>query len=388
MHGLRVLLITPGINKLFNDNAFSYIHMSRRGLKICAISNRLRITKGHGIADNYEVMDGVEIHRIYKDNDEQKFLLNRKISEVRKIVNAFKPDIIFCSQQKNMALAARLKREFQIPILLLVEFAFDKNYPFRLIGIGKERFIRSKKVGSVVAEIYWKWLCKESDAVITCSPGDSKRLKNLRKYNKNIFFVPWPSYPTYHPPKSIIKDRQGIFIGALEPHKNITEFRASLPEIFSNINKKIDKFYIVGQGRYGSFINSLKEKFKGKLIHIPKVTRDEALKLIAESYFAYVPAKYGAWGFIEDCWAMKTPIIVTTNHYCFEHGKDAFICKKEAIGKAVQTLCEDEVLYEKIQKGGYDRFHNDHHADRVGEKYIQILKSVMNAKKSTANKHC
>lgn len=375
---MKLLLITPGIHKSFNDNAFSYIYMAHRGVKICAISNQTRRIKGHGISKEFEKVDEIEVYRIYSNFKEQTSFYNKKWPILKKILFSFQPEIILCSQQKNMHLALRIKREFDIPIVLLVEFAYDKLYPFRLIG--KERFIRSRLFGSLLARLYWKWLSQKSAAIITCNPNDSEKINKLKKFNNNVFVVPWPSYPTYKAPKNLQKFKRGIFIGALDYHKNIPEFEYVLPKIFNNT--PIKKFVIIGQGEFTKNIEVLQKKFPGRLIHIPKMERHEALEWICHSYFAYIPAKFGAWGFIGDCWAMKTPIIVTTNHYQFQNRKDSLVCNKNTVDQAVNSLFNDRPMYRNLQEIGYERFINIHYAPEVGEKYMSVLARILEGEKN------
>lgn len=370
---MKVLLITPGINKLLNDNVYCYLYMSKQDINICAISNQTSLTKGGCKLKRYENIDGIQVHRIFKNFKMQKSFSLKQYQEVKDVVTSFKPDVILCSQQKNIHLASKIKKEFCIPIVLLVEFAYDRLHPFRLIRKGK--FIKNRYIGSIIAYYYWKSLCKKAKSVITCNPNDYYRLLSLRKFNKNVFYVPWPSYPTYKLPGTVNKYERGIFIGALTAHKNIKEFEETIPKIFSNTN--IKKFYIIGGGKYINVVKKLKNRYNRQIIHISNVERSEALKLISSSYFAYAPAKFGSWGFIEDCWAMKTPLIVTTNHYCFQNEKDSLVCKKGMIDQAVNLLCENKKIYQTIQKGGYERFYNDHHAHRVGAKYISILKKAI-----------
>jgi glycosyltransferase involved in cell wall biosynthesis len=370
---MKILLITPGINKDFNDNVFSYSYIYNKGNQICAITNQKSTTKGYSVSKINENIDGIEVHRIFRDFNEQIFYPTKKLGVVKKIVNDFKPEIIFCSQQKNLYLGKKIKLYLGIPLVLLVEFGYDERYPFRLIG--KERFIKNRRLGGIIAKVYWKWLCKNSDAIITCNPNDTHNIRELKKFNKNLFYIPWPSFPTYKIPEDLKKENRGIFIGALEPHKNISEFKETLPKILCQ--SKIKQFIVVGKGKDICIIKELKRKYPNRFIHIPKVPRSEALKMIAQSYFAYVPAKYGAWGFIEDCWAMKTPIIATTNHYNFKNGKDSIVCKKENIVCAVQFLKKDLKTYTAIQDCGYKRFNHFHHAFKIGEKYIEIFKYIL-----------
>jgi glycosyltransferase involved in cell wall biosynthesis len=374
---MKILLITPGLNIDYNDNAYSYSYISEKGNRISAITSKKSKTKGYNTESNYENINGLEIHRIYKSYKEQTSFPLKKWYVVKKIVSEFNPDIILCSQQKNFYLAKKLKRYCSIPLILLVEFSYNKLYPFRLIG--KERFIQDKKLGAFIAKAYWKWLCKDSNAIITCNPNDIFNFKELKKFNKNIFYIPWPSFPTYKAPENLNKKNRGIFIGALDPHKNIIEFKETLPRIFKN--SKIDQFFIIGEGKSINIVKELIERFPKRIIHIPKIERSEALKFIAESYFAYAPAKYGAWGFISDCWAMKTPIIVTTNHYKFENRKDSLVCDKEKIEEGIEQLTNDPLIYSALQKGGFERFINYHHAYKIGGKYIKLFRFVLKIQK-------
>jgi glycosyltransferase involved in cell wall biosynthesis len=370
---MKILLITPGINKDFNDNIFSYSYISNKGNQICAISNQKSTTKGYSISKTNENIHGIEVHRIYRDFNEQVFFPIKKFEVVKKIVDDFKPEIIMCSQQKNLYLGKKIKKDYGIPLVLLVEFGYNQNFPFRLIG--KERFIKNRRIGAIIAKIYWKWICKHADGIITCNPNDASNFRELKKFNKNIFYIPWPSFPNYKVPEKFRKENRGIFIGALDPHKNISEFNETLPKIFKQ--SKIDQFLVVGQGKDIFIIKELQRKYPNRLLHIPNVARKEALEIIAKSYFAYVPAKYGAWGFIGDCWAMKTPIITTTNHYNFINRKDSIVCQKENIGFVIDSLQKDIHGYTKLQNYGYKRFHNFHHAFKIGEKYIEIFKSIL-----------
>lgn len=373
---MRILLIIPGINKTYNDNAYSYIYIHKLGADISVISNRLRITKGIGIETPYECMDGIYVHRIYNNFKEQTSFPIRQYHRVHRIVEEFQPDLIFCSQQKNMRLAVKLKKHFKIPIILLVEFAYNTKNPFRLIG--KKKLLRFNIFGRVFAKMYWKWLCRNSSAIITCYHGDKSNFEKLSINNTPIYYVPWPAYPTSDP-SSIKKVKgRGIYIGALAHHKNIPEFDSTLPKLFDST--PTEEFYIVGSGEYQYTVNALEKLYANRIRHIPSLPREKALELIASSYYAYTPVEYGGWGFIGDCWSMKTPIIATHNDYDLKNNSDSLITSTEKIVDTINELYDNNQLYEKIQNGGYERFRKYHNAETVGKKYIEIMESVLNKK--------
>ena len=370
---MKILLIIPGINKKYNDNAYSYIHMHSQGAQIQVITSKLRETKGAGSDAPYENMDGIKIHRIYENFREQTSFPVKKYKQVYKIVTKFKPDLIFCSQQRNMKLAVKIKNDFNIPILLLVEFAYNSKNPFTLVGFLKGRL--PVAASRLLVSTYWKWLRKHSSAIITCYHGDKKRLQRLSDKYTKTYYIPWPTYRS--PSVTNVKKNvgRGIFIGALSKHKNIVEFSHTLPLIFGSTPVK--EFYIVGSGDFQYIVQSLIEKFPDKIKYIPSIERNEALKLIASSFFAYAPMHYGGWGFLGDCWAVKTPIIATHNDYELINEMDSIVTSAQSTVNAINRLYSDKELYQTIQNSGYDRFEKYHTADAVGKQYMEVVKTVL-----------
>lgn len=369
---MKILLIIPGMDESC-DNAHSYIHMQKIGVDVKVITNRVRSTKGPGLDPPFSKMEGMEIHRLFWNFKEQASPPENKYRQVYDFAKKFNPDIILCSQQKNMHLAKRLKKDIGVPIVLLVEFAYDSKNPFRLIG--KKHVFKFNFAGAIAAKIYWIWLCRHSSAIITCYHGDQPNFKNLSAFNTPLFYFAWPAAPTIDP-GTIEKIRsRGIYIGALTEHKNIEEFRETLPLIFENTPTK--EFFIVGSGIHDDIVKELKQEFPEQIIHIPSLPRKKALELIAGSYFAYTPAVYGGWGFFGDCWSMKTPVVATHNDYSLVNEKDSLVTQANNISEPINVLYDDESLYHNLRDGGYERFSKWHKAEAIGEKYLEILKSVL-----------
>ena len=369
---MKVLLIIPGMDE-YCDNAHAYMHMQKIGVDLQVITSRMRSTKGPGLNEAYSKMGGMEIHRIFWDFKEQASFPPKKYEEAYHLAAKIKPDIILCSQQKNMHLAVRLKRDLKIPVVLLVEFAYDRRNPFRLIG--KKHLFKFNMPGAVAAKIYWFWLCCHASAIITCYHRDQRNFRSLSCFNTPLFHVPWPAAPTIDISYIKKKPERGIYIGALTEHKNIQEFATTLPLILDRTPAK--EFLIIGSGLHENVVRRLKKRYQGRINHIPSVPRDRALELISESYFAYTPALYGGWGFFGDCWSMKTPVVATRNTYSLESGKDSLVCAPENIMDSVNKLYDDKALYKRIIQGGHERFTMWHRPEAVGEKYLEILNSVL-----------
>ena len=87
---MNILLITPGINKKYNDNYFVYDSMAKQGNKILAISQREHINKGKGtqISPDFEISGSIIIHRLFNTWKEQKSIISRilKYPKIRDIL--------------------------------------------------------------------------------------------------------------------------------------------------------------------------------------------------------------------------------------------------------------------------------------------------------------
>lgn len=171
-------------------------------------------------------------------------------------------------------------------------------------------------------------------------------------------------------------EERAIFIGSFDAHKNFSEFKKVLPELFSKTPVK--EFYFVGSGHYLYVVNELRRLFPDKIKHISIMSREECLKLISSSYFCYSPALRGGWGFIGDAWAMKTPIVITCNHYNFNDGIDSIVADTESIVERISHLYNDSSFYKKIAMGGYERFKDKHSAEKVGQKYLDVCFKPLN----------
>lgn len=373
---MNILLLTPGINKKTNDNYHAYKHIAENGHMILAISNIENILKGAGVEfSSEEERDGnISICRVFKTLKEQRtrYLAMRKYGVIKDIVKKFNPDVIFCENSVNMPLAVKLKKDFCVPIVLRLEFLFDWDNPYDIIG--HQKFIKNRITGDVFGKIagllLWKRICRYSDEIISHYPGDQKKISELLRHRRHAVYIPWPGKePAFR--EDIMRHRdRAVFIGAFDAHKNFNEFKKVLPELFSKTPVK--EFYFVGSGHYLYIVDELRKLFPDKIKHISAIPREECLKLISSSYFCYSPAIRGGWGFIGDAWATKTPMVAACNHYNFNDGIDSIVADADTIAGRINSLYNDSSFYKKIAIGGYERFKGSHSAEKVGERYLDV----------------
>jgi glycosyltransferase involved in cell wall biosynthesis len=372
---MKILLITPGIVKKYNDNFYAYESMVQKGNDILVITQQLNINKGadQNPEPDFEIIDGIEIQRLFKNLSEMKSLFshNIKLKKIKSILDRFKPEVIFVEEISNMPLAVSINKIYKLPLVLRVEFAYDETKPYQTMG-NKLSYFRNPIIGNwlsiKIGKCIWEWACKHSDAVISCYYKDSLRIISS-KDNLKTYYVPWPSHSPIEINKNIKRGNYGVFIGSFDKHKNLYELIETIPLILEK--SLIDKFYIVGGGEDIDIIHEIKNLYADKIIHLTSLTRVQCMKLIGNALFSYSPAVRGGWGFIGDSWAVGTPVIVTHNHYGFRDGVDSIVTNPVEIAERINQLRNIE-YFDIISNGGFLKYTKEHTATSVGNKYLEI----------------
>jgi glycosyltransferase involved in cell wall biosynthesis len=372
------------MNKQTNDNAAMLIALQDKGVKLVIVTGRSLGLKGKGQAPCYEEMDGIPVHRLFKNSLDILLFPRRKLKKSLQIAKSLKPDLIFCSMELNMPLALLLQRYLKVPIVLLVEDAGRILSGEASKSMGKPGSYGLLLHGIPRGPAFWSWLCKNSSALITCHPRDLAILDKLSHYGKPVFYLPWPTYiPPDLGPLSSREHYRGVYVGSLYPFKNTQEFEWTLPRILKETCTK--EFVVIGPGPHAKIVEDLQRETHGAVKHIQHLPRKKALHFIASSYYAYTPVIKGGWGFIGDCWSMKTPIVMTHNDNYVANNVNALVAKNENdLIRSINRLYEEPELYKKLQRNGY-RESEKRKAEFVsGELYNIFKKTIENV---YANSH-
>lgn len=378
---MRILLISPGIDKRFSDIYHVYRYIAEQGHPVTVVSVRHDRLKTGGAEHSplYERDGNLTIHRIFEDSRamRQTVYLLRKLPEIRNIIHEFKPDIVLSDTPFATNLIwLGLFRALRLPLVTRVEFFHAKH---RSPGFARgqrhlERITGGKRIYDTLCLLNWRSVCYHSAAIISCHHGDRDR----HVPQVHTCYIPWPSEvpPGIH----IMTDRTRkakriIFIGALDEHKRIKIFLKTMPLIFAHT--PIEEFWVVGSGRDFPVIHALEAQYPGRIIHHPFLERDRCLALISESLFGYSPARWGAWGFIGDCWAVGTPVIVTSNHYNFNDDVDAIVAEDDMIVPRLNAIMQQPEAYRRIAENGRKRFLDDHSARGISDKFIEVCRCVL-----------
>lgn len=356
------------------DNAHMLTRLIDRKVQMSIITSKTGDLKGKGSLPEYEDMSGIPVHRVFDRRMDMFTFPLGKIKRCLQIASDLTPDLIFCSQEYDMRLALELQKRFHVPVVLLVEDAGRINSGENHISY-KFDFLMGV-LGIPSGRKFWDWLCKRASAIITCHPKDKARLSELSNFHKPIYYLPWPTFVpagfNYSSPRKVTR---GIYIGSLYPFKNTQVFEQTLPRILKETDT--EEFLVIGPGPHAKMIKKLQEETKNAIKYYPSLSRLDALNMIASSYYAYTPVNVGGWGFIGDCWSMKTPIVMSHNDQYVIGELNALVAKNEDdLISNINRLYDDPDLFLKLQQNGFEES-KKRSANSVGDELYDIFETTL-----------
>lgn len=377
---MRVLLLhAGGYDRSIVDMSYAFLYSNKSDLNALVVTTRNIPPKGMWNLPRYEDADNIPVHRLYRDFHEMSMFPQKSLSRILKLARDFDPEVIFCAVDWNMRIAVALKKHLATPILLTVERAGD-------IALGRSRSRRMsifmQAFGVPYGSGYWKWLSKWSDAIITSYPRDQLFFGGLSRFGAKMFFVPWCNAPLSSLiVRSKVKGR-AMYAGVFSKFKNTDEFYETIPRLMEETPTKEFVFLGSGSARCAQVIETLRRKYGARIRHLIGLPRAEALELLSSCYYAYTPVNTGGWGFIGDCWATRTPLVMTHNDYCATAGVDALVTSTGDIATTVNKIYEDRGLRRALQKNGYEHYLKEHTVTSVGHKIMEVVRYVHKRKQA------
>jgi glycosyltransferase involved in cell wall biosynthesis len=368
---MNILCLGPVMCKTLCDDYFVYKRLKEKGAKVAFITGKTSGARANGIKlPLYESDDGIPIHRVYNNPYEMAILPRRRLKNVLEIAKELDPDIIHCQGADIGRLGFSVGKHLRIPVVVHVEIAS---------GIVSEKFVGSRKMRAIRllagmpirGPLLWSWLCKKADALITSHPPDQQILDFLSEHGKPVYYLPWPANIPEECKLHSKRNRQrGIYAGLLVPFKNTQAFEWVLPLIFQKTHTK--EFVIIGTGADSAIIQKLKQQFGDAIKYIPSLPRCEVIRMVSGSYYAFSPVRKGGWGFIGDCWATETPLLMLNNVFVSKELDSCVARNGEDLVQKINRLYEDPLFYSQLQKVGYDAY-SKRTADVVGDELYKIL---------------
>ena len=220
--------------------------------------------------------------------------------------------------------------------------------------------------------------------IVTVSPSTKDDLINMGRANdENVEIVsPGVNIPDKRFPKTT--NPSFIYMGRLKPYKNIDIAITA----FSEVSKKYPESTLTIAG-FGEIIGDLKRLVRkldlnDKVKILGRVTDEERLKLLSESWVAVQPSSFEGWGItVLEANASGTPVIASNVKGLRDSvidGKTGILVPVRDIAKltqAMERLLSNSGLREMLSQNAYQwalRFNWEHAAGRF-ERVLQIAVS-------------
>lgn len=373
---MRVLCIFPGMTKTYCDNAYLLEYLANKGNQLYLVAGRSLALKGRGPLPPEEDMNGILILRLYRNLLHAFLFPYGQLAALLRITRQLRPDLIFCSQEMNMRIAILIHRFYRVPIVLQVEDA-GRIASGELYSSLKSR-VAFAAAGLPSGRNYWRWLVKRAQCVITLHPRDQGKLSELGSRDTPCYFVPWCSQiPSDYHARPKVAGR-AIYCGSLHDFKNTQEFEVTIPMLLDQA--RTEEFVIVGGGasRHVELVRRLEKKYRERIRFVPGgLPRSKVLELISSSDYGYTPVRRGGWGFILDCWAVGTPLVMTHNDGYVTPMSNALVSNSISdLPSTVELLYTDNMLCQKLRQKGFESY-REHSPEEVGSRVLSIFEETL-----------
>lgn len=360
---MRILVILPVLGEA---NSIRHLLTSLQVEKIKVLTSRSGGEKSRKALVDYEILDGLEIHRITPHYNDFSGWRRGIIANRDKIID-FKPDIIFFGTWHLRKVASNINKYTTTKAKLICLTEYYSNLE-RFIGY-RRYYLGLPFLKRLVASVI-KLRLLLSCKMILCSDL-------LENENKRLRVLPWCN--------------QIENLGELIPYahrRNTFVFAGSLTGLtinssfFEMLNFLLLKFPhyqcdIIGDGIKRPQIEEFAKDYSNRIRLHGQLKRDDVLKIIGNSKYAILATREGGWGFIGECFALGTPIIVSSNHYRFNLNIDSFVFRD--IETDMSILLNAIGQYDSNSQASRNRYLQDHSKNAVSRKLNQYFLEVYDA---------
>lgn len=370
---MNIVALYPYLDPGINSIAQVMLRLGANGNNVLVIAARTANSlKGNLTFDPESRFPGVGIIRPYRTSREQGHRFRRHYAWVLDKAKKLSADVIFCSSFGNFALARALQHNLNVPIVVNTEKLRGAVNILPLRGISYLVKIGANPILSLAANRYLRYVLDRVEALLFSFYGDLDYSNVMDKGNTPVYYVPWCNEaPKF---QGIKKDPyHGIYIGAINDTKNSAELVAAIPILLEKTATK--RFTVIGPGPYAKQMRTLAEKYPGRMEYTTNVPLIQAQRRIAEAGYAFTPVINMGWGFVGDCWSLKTALLAT-------HGMQGFIRNNidsliadglDDLPNVVERLLTQPGLRTQIEENGNVRHQKEQSAEAVAGKYFEIL---------------
>jgi glycosyltransferase involved in cell wall biosynthesis len=372
---LRILAIIPALNLEVNDIGQALSWIANQGNDVLCLAARQNPSKSRVKSASRETLAGLTIVRPWTSYELPAEAPELAAMLALRALPREGYDVVLCIQDYNLPLARRIQRirGSRAPTVVLVEQAGR----LATSEVSNTRLQLSHRLhGFRSRPEFFKWVAASCQMVITCDPSDLGRMESLQNLGSRVEYVPWCTDPGCRRAGDGHDEGTAIYAGSLTRNKNPDTLLAVARRLIEE--SVIHRFTLVLPTGKGATIDRWKSALGTKLSLHSSLDLGAVAKLIERAQFGLTAASPGGWGFIGNCWALKTPVVMLEPNEFLTEPSAAFEAWRhpdplDALSQFVRT--SDRQLI--VQNAGYEVFERFHSARAVGERIIGALRSVV-----------
>jgi glycosyltransferase involved in cell wall biosynthesis len=364
---LRVAAIYPAFAPQVNEMAIAWQRLTDAGLVDCRVvaggEDRLKASSS---ALGIERLPNLEILRV------PGLLAPGQLTEHAVAWAAqFKPDVVFCALQLNVANARRIARRAGAPILLHVETWLDETL------MPRRRYLGLRPLRPFIGRALRHWYRRRVSAVAFSDPREIGALRSSAGFR----YLAWP-HPRWSTAPSVERDSRALdtvlYVGSLYWWKGAEQLGEYGERLLSEDSQA--KFEVVGPALDRVARRALDRlapwRASGRFRHIERLPRAEAMAHISRSLAVVYAHPRGGWGLIGDAWGCGTPVIAVASHYDIEDGVNALVAPTAAEFVAtVQRLRHDTALWQTLSRQGRRTAESKHGVEISASHLLEFLRA-------------
>lgn len=204
-------------------------------------------------------------------------------------LRSFRPDAVIAQSPYEAAAALLARRLLRSPVKVICEVQGDWRSASRLYGAGTRATL------SPLADAVAQASLRRVDAVRTISPYTSRLVGELGIEPAATFptFVDLRAFtrtPPCPPPPSPL----ALFVGVLEPYKNIDGLAAAWPEVLARVPHA--RLHIVGEGTLAAPVERLAAAAAGSVRWTPRLDAEGVAGALDEATLLVLPSRSEGMG--------------------------------------------------------------------------------------------
>ncbi len=371
---MQLLVVLPALNMQVNDIGKALEWIASQGHDVVCVAARRNPSKSVYRSPHVSLHGDLRIVRPWVSYQFAMDLPEYAALLAARALHNWKFDAILCVQGFNFPMVHFLRKftQSRAPVAVLFEQAM-RAATLDESAIQLRLAQKARRLPSGPG--FFRWVAGRSDAIITCDPGDCDHMEELSTWNRRAYYVPWCTDPGIRAGGGAKEEGTGVFAGALAKNKNSEELMAALNAILHETpTRKIhfitSRHSLPTLERWGRAIGPALE------VHVD-LDLKAAAEVIERAEFGITAASPGGWGFIGNCWAMRTPVILLRPN-TFARTPGAAVCSWEYAhpSSAVNALLGDKELRNKTADTGLALFEQNHSGTVVGGRLEDVLKSM------------